>query len=140
MTTITVDAAQGLMCSDSHWSDQSSKGPVRKVFRVNGALVGLAGSLSHFEEALEHIKLTGGTRLHSKCDVTALILDGRQVKIWTAVDGLLGAPSQYAIGGGGDAARGAMMAGASAQKALAIAREIDASTSGRTRVYKLKAT
>lgn len=138
MTTITVDAALGVMCSDSHWTDQSSKGPIRKVFRINGALVGLAGSLSHFEEAVDHIKLTGGTKLHSKCDVTALILDGKQAKLWTAVDGILPAPPRYAIGGGGDAARGAMMAGASAQRALAIAREIDANTSGRTRVYKLK--
>lgn len=138
MTTITVDAYQGIMCSDSHWTDQSSRGPARKVFRINGALVGLAGSLGHFEEALEHIRLTGGSKLHSKCDVTALILDGRRVKTWAPVDGLLDAPSRYAIGGGGDAARGAMMAGASARKALAIAKEIDANTSGRTRVYKLR--
>lgn len=140
MTTITVDAAEGVMCSDSHWTDQSSRGPARKVFRVNGALVGLAGSLGHFEEALDHLRLTGGAKLHGKCDITALILDGRRVKIWTAVDGLLDAPPRYAIGGGGDAARGALMAGASAHRALAIAKEIDANTSGRTRVYKLKAT
>ena len=140
MTTIAVDAHLGVMCSDSHWMDDSSKGPVKKVFRVNGALVGLAGSLKYFEEAIEHIKLTGGSRMSGPCDLTALILDGRKVQMWTAADGLVSAPDRYAIGSGGDAARGAMLAGASASKALAIAREIDATTSGRTRVYKLKAT
>lgn len=140
MTTITVDANLGVMCSDSHWMDEAEKGPMRKVFRINGALVGLSGDLSCFDATLNYLRAGMPGHPPPKADATALILDGKRASVWTRLDGQVQVPARYAIGTGGAAARAALAAGASASKALAIAREIDATTSGRTRVYKLKAT
>lgn len=141
MTTITVDAALGIMCADSHWTDGSEKAPIRKVWRINGALVGFAGDLDAIASLRAYMR--GGCRGKPPActaNATALLLRGNQVHVWTKPDGFTPVPGRYAIGSGGPAARAALDAGASASKALAIARNIDATTSGRTRVYKLKAS
>lgn len=140
MTTITVDANAGVMCSDSHWSDGSQKGPMRKVWRINGALVGFSGNLDEIAATRAHLAAGAPGLAPKEADATALILDGRRVTVWTRGDGFVPAPSRYAIGTGGAAARAALAAGASAARAIAIVRNIDATTSGRTRVYKMKAT
>lgn len=140
MTTITVDAAAGVMCSDSHWSDGSQKGPMRKVWRINGALVGFSGNLDEIEATKAYIAAGCQGRPPPAADAVALVLDGRKVSVWTRGDGFTPVPGRYAIGTGGAAARAALAAGVSASQALAIARNIDATTSGRTRVYKLKAS
>lgn len=138
MTTITVDAALGVMCADSHWSDGTEKGPMRKVWRINGALVGLAGDLAAIEITKAYLRDGAGTVPPAGATAVALLLDGAKTFTWTRQDGFTPVPGRYAIGSGGKSARAALEAGASASKALAIARNIDANTSGRTRVYKLK--
>jgi UDP-N-acetylmuramyl tripeptide synthase len=140
MTTITVDAAAGVMCSDSHWTDGREKGPMRKVWRVNGALVGFAGNLDSIAATKAYIQAGCHGKPPAAADAVALVLDGGKVRVWTRADGFTPVPGRYAIGSGGAAARAALVAGASASQALAIARNIDATTSGRTRVYKLKAS
>ena len=137
MTTITVDAALGVMCSDSHWTDGTEKGPMRKVWRINGAQVGLSGGLEEILATRAYLASGCRGRPPPKADAIALLLDGHKTCTWTRHDGFTPVPGRYAIGTGGMAARAALEAGASASKALAIARNIDASTSGRTRVYKL---
>jgi len=137
MTTITVDAALGIMCADSHWSDGLEKGPMRKVWRINGALVGFAGALDAIEATKAYLKDGCNGKPPPQACASALLLDGTKVCTWTRLDGFTTVPGRYAIGSGGAAARAALEAGASASKALAIARNIDARTSGRTRVYKL---
>lgn len=140
MTTITVDAALGLMCSDSHWTDGVEKAPIRKVFRINGALVGFAGDLTAINDVKAYLQAGCKGKLPPQsCNATALVLDASGVRVWTRADGFTPVPGRYAIGSGGPAARAALEAGASSSKALAIARNIDATTSGRTRVYRLKA-
>ena len=138
MTTITVDAHMGIMCSDSHWSNGQEKGPMRKVWRINGALAGFAGDLDAIASTMDYLKAgcRGAPPVGATADV--LLLKGRRVRTWTCRDGFTEVPARYAIGTGGMAARAAMAAGASASRALSIARDIDATTSGRTRVYKLK--
>lgn len=138
MTTIAADATLGLMAADSHWTDQDERGPVRKVFRINGSLVGFAGSLATIGEA--RAWMAGKRSRPPSSDVSALILSGGRLRAWTPVDGYVDVPRRFAIGTGGKAARAAMLAGASCVRAVAIAREVDAGTSGRTRVYKLRTT
>ena len=136
MTTIAVDAKAGLMASDSHWTDSDECGPVRKVFRIKGSLVGFAGDLKQI--AAVRAWLAGGMRGQApRGDVTALILSPSGARVWTPLDGFIDVPHRFAVGTGGKAARAAMLAGASCSRAVAIAREVDAGTSGRTRVYRL---
>lgn len=143
MTTITVDATAGLMCSDSHWTDGTAKGPCRKVWRVNGALVGFAGDMSAIARVKAWMKAgakPGGLpqRDLMRMECEALLLQGGAVRVWTPIDGFTTVPAKWAIGTGAQAARAALEAGASASKAVAIARNIDAQTSGRTRVYRMR--
>lgn len=143
MTTITVDAAAGVMCSDSHWTDGTVKGPCRKVWRIKGALVGFAGDVDAIALAKAWMqagavegKLPMKERLRMRCE--AVLLQGSAVRVWTPLDGFTPVPGRWAIGSGAQAARAALEAGASASKAVAIARNIDAQTSGRTRVYRMR--
>lgn len=138
MTTITVDAACGVMCADSHWSDGTEKGPMRKVWRINGALVGFAGELAAIEATKAYLQAGCPGAPPPAATAVALLLDGTKTCTWTRQDGFTPVPGRYAIGSGGQAARAALEAGASASRAVAIARNIDANTSGRTRVYKLR--
>lgn len=135
MTTVAADAAAGVMAADSHWTDDNERGPIRKVWRIGDSLVGFAGTLKAILEARDWM-LAGGRKPQG--DVCALVLRGKTLQSWTPVDGYIDVPRRYAIGTGGKAARAAMMAGATCARAVAIAREIDAGTSGRTRVYKLR--
>ena len=45
MTTVAASLIEGVMCADSHWTDGDEKGPCRKVWRINGALIGFAGGM-----------------------------------------------------------------------------------------------
>ena len=45
MTTIAADLKAGLMVSDTQWNDGAEKGQTRKVYRINGELIGFAGDL-----------------------------------------------------------------------------------------------
>jgi ATP-dependent protease HslVU (ClpYQ) peptidase subunit len=139
MTTIVVDAKQGVMCADSHWTDGNEKGPMRKVWRINGALVGFSGNIDEVVATKAYIEGGLNGDPPKMAEALALVLDGNKAFAWTRGDGLVLVPGRYAIGTGGKAARAAMAAGATAQRALSIARDIDATTSGRIRVYKLKA-
>lgn len=140
MTTIVVDASAGVMCADAHWTDGTEKAPIRKVWRIDGALVGFAGDLDAIAATRAYMDAgCQGKPPAITAGATALLLRGSSAHVWTRQDGFTPVPGRYAIGTGGQAARAALDAGASASRALAIARNIDATTSGRTRVYKLKA-
>ncbi len=45
MTTILADTKLRVMVADSNFSDGDLRGPMRKVWRVRGGMVGLAGNL-----------------------------------------------------------------------------------------------
>lgn len=138
MTTIAASARLGVMASDSHWHDGDSKGPVRKVWRIRGRLVGFAGGLGDIERVKAWMRGGEKGKPAGVESVSALELTASGLRCWTIHDGWQPVPDVYAIGSGGKAARGALLAGATPQRAVDIAREIDAGTSGRTRVYKLK--
>lgn len=52
MTTVLADWHEGIMVSDSLVSDDDRKWTQRKVFRIRGALVGIAGTLTQAEQFL----------------------------------------------------------------------------------------
>lgn len=137
MTTVAASAKEGVIASDSHWQDGESKGPMRKVWRIRGRLVGFAGQLGEIERVKAWMRAGERGRVSDCSSVTALELAAPGLRCWTLSDGWQPVPDVYAIGSGGKAARGALLAGASAARAVEIARDIDAGTSGRTRVYKL---
>lgn len=56
MTTILADTRLGVMASDSRHDDEATRGTMRKVWRVRGGLIGLAGSLDKFAPFLLWIK------------------------------------------------------------------------------------
>lgn len=52
MTTILADARLGIMVADSNISDGTTAASMRKVWRVGGALVGIAGDVCEFNTFL----------------------------------------------------------------------------------------
>ena len=142
MTTIAADAKAGLMASDSMWSDGDERGPIKKIHRVRGELIGLAGDLDQINLWLKVYRAGRLTDRPEKTapDVDALRLSARGLDTWNRHEGWIPVPDRWAIGTGGKCARAAMAAGATAQRAVKIAIEIDANTNGTVRTYRLKAT
>lgn len=138
MTTIAADVKAGVMAADSDWTDGDARGVIRKVFRIRGALIGFAGTLRDIESVKAWFRDGFGGAVPDT-DVTALILRPTGISVWTALDGEHSeGSSQFAIGTGAMCARGAMLAGATCAQAVRIAIRIDATSSGRVRVYKLR--
>lgn len=139
MTTIAADSRAGVMCADSIWSDGTEKASFKKVFRVRRALVGLAGTITEIERWVADYK-AGVDIAGRKYDIQAIRLTTAGIDRWSSGDDWFHiAEPQYAIGSGGLAARAAMMAGADCKRAVQIATQIDASSGGAVRCYRLTA-
>ena len=135
MTTIAADSVAGVMCSDSFWFAGDECGVQRKVWRIHGSLIGLAGDLNHIGFWRAALKANKPLPKH---DVTVLRLSKSGIDCWTAADGWHEVhDKQFAIGTGGKAARGALAAGATCAQAVRIAADIDANTGGPVRTYRL---
>jgi ATP-dependent protease HslVU (ClpYQ) peptidase subunit len=135
MTTIAVDAKEGVMCSDSFWFNGDECGVSKKVWRVRGALLGAAGSIDHIKLWMDAYR---ANKTLPKHDVHILRLSVTGIDCWTVHDGWHSVDQpQFAIGSGGKAARAAMAAGATCKRAARIACDIDASSGGPIREYKL---
>lgn len=136
MTTIAACLKSGVMASDTQWSDGAEKGTTRKVYRINGALIGFAGDMKTIQEAREWFR-KGKASPMPRGDISALILNGR-LMTWEPENGFVDQGKQFAIGTGGAAARAAMMAGVDVKKAVSIACKIDANSGGSVRTYRVK--
>lgn len=135
MTTIAASALEGVMCSDSGWNDGDSRGTVRKVFRVRGDLIGLAGVLGDIQEWL---RVYRSKKDPSGRNVTAIRLTpAGHIDTWAGGAWCRMEEKFFAIGTGAMAARGAMMAGASCKQAAMIATKIDAGSFGPVRTYRV---
>ena len=121
------------MCSDSHWSDGDQCGPMRKVWRIKGALYGLAGDLTEVKRWREDV--ANGRESKSKAAVLRLSEQG--VLTWDAINGWVDVGKTFAIGSGGKVARGALAAGATCRRSVVIACSIDAGSGGAVRSYRL---
>jgi ATP-dependent protease HslVU (ClpYQ) peptidase subunit len=137
MTTIAASVADGVMCSDSNWTDGDSCGTTRKVHRVRGELIGLAGDLCEHQAWLADYR--AGRKLSPK-HINAIRLSSTGLSVWDCPNGWTDVGKQFAIGSGGKVARGALAAGATCRQAVRIAVDIDAGTGGRVRQYKLRTT
>jgi ATP-dependent protease HslVU (ClpYQ) peptidase subunit len=136
VTTIAADLQSGTMASDSQWSDGAEKGTTRKVYRINGALIGFAGDWDLIAKALIWFR-KGKEGPCPRGEISALILNGK-LTTWEPENGFMDQGRQFAIGTGGAAARAAMMAGVDVRKAVSIACKIDAQSGGPVRTYRVK--
>ena len=135
-----ADSAQGIMVCDSVASDQVRAWTTRKVFRVHGALIGLAGQLDQFGVFLAWAKTAFQDSPPKLGNIDALVLtpsgllnfagSGLPIKVHSG---------RQAIGTGAMAAMAAYEAlgWQDARKAVTIACRHDANSRAPVRVYKL---
>jgi hypothetical protein len=132
MTTIVGDARSGLMVSDSMCSWSGRWWPATKLYRVRGGILGCAGSTPDIEKMIGwYMAGCPKKKPRGELDCNGLIL--RPTGLY-AVDAYcqetLIELGFFAIGSGGDAALGALHAGASPRRAAEIAAEVDTNSSG----------
>lgn len=143
MTTVATDgvtiAADGRTTAGNEIVNDST----RKIHRLpDGSVVAEAGTCTASITAIEELSdamLEGRPPKFAKGEYTLLRLraDGKAVIYWgelTPVE----VPTPYAIGSGGEFARGAMAYGASAAVAVRIATKLDSKSGGRVRSMKPK--
>lgn len=141
MTTIASDAKRGVMAADSMTSTSDSWWPSTKVHRVPGALIGGAGeaaSIRQFVTWFSDGQRSPRPRISD--NFCALVLTAEGLCYWAS--NLVPEPIErgfHAIGSGGNAALGALLAGANVQKAVQIACQVDTSSGGEVVVHRLKA-
>lgn len=115
-----------------------------KIARHRGALYGCAGDADAIAEFFALLRegrawawLSDWGRKGPSFECLVLARDGLYYMEQNLVKGEpLGEP-QYAIGSGGDAARGAMRMRATPRQAVHVAAAIDPFTGGKVRVYSL---
>jgi ATP-dependent protease HslVU (ClpYQ) peptidase subunit len=130
MTTVTFK--DGIMAADSRQShtyiDQVE---AKKIYIVNGDVIGLAGSLADFPKFLKWYKQEKnniGDIIESKHEITNIeALVHHKGKLYHFDENCIAIPmgNIAAIGSGGEAAMGAMLAGVSAPEAVKIACQLD---------------
>lgn len=141
MTTIAVRGTA--IAADTQATDGNGikTTTARKIFEVNGGLVGLAGDLSDamvFVEWLRNPKKARKPEAHSEFGALELRADGK-VYMWNpTLHALLIEDEYYAIGSGAPIAMGAMFVGATAEQAVRAAIKFDAYTSGGIAVAQLR--
>jgi hypothetical protein len=140
MTTICADAPRGMMACDSMTSTSDSWWPSTKVYRAGDALIGGAGEAASVRQFVTWY--ADGQRLPRPKiadNFCALVLSKEGLSYWAS--NLVPEPIErgfHAIGSGGNAALGAMLAGANAKRAVEIACEVDTSSGGEVVLHKLK--
>lgn len=140
MTTIAWDGET--LASDSRASDDAiEQHSCRKLFRVGETLIGISGDL---EEAYEFVAwVRRGEVVDEKPrgfkDLSAIVIrpNGRAFEYGVRC---MPVPSARltAAGTGRCFALGAMLAGASAVEAVAIAKRLDPNSGGRTQTMRLR--
>jgi hypothetical protein len=139
MTTVLCDARLGVMVSDSAWNDGECVGRMRKVWRVNGSLIGVSGHLDQFTPFLLWVR-DGMQHPPPKISMSALMLSKDGILHFAASSTPFPVQGHYeAIGSGAMAAKSAHEAlGCSdPRKAVQIVCRHDQNSRGPVRVYRL---
>lgn len=140
MTTIAADARKGLMACDSMTSTGDSWWPSTKVHRVADALIGGAGEAASIRQfASWYADGQRSPKPKIGDNFCALVLSREGLFYWAS--NLVPEPIErgfHAIGSGGNAALGALLAGAQVKRAVEIATEVDTSSGGEVVLHKLK--
>lgn len=140
MTTVLADWHQGIMVSDSGVSDSDRQWSQRKVWRVRGSLVGVAGTLSQAEQFLAWYRRGCLDKPPKLDEFSGLVL---------SPDGLLHyanshiplpiASGREAIGSGAKAAMVGyqLLAWQDARRVVRVVCEHDAGSRAPVRLYRL---
>jgi len=145
MTTVAYNSRERMMAADSSAIDRGTHVVVAtKMWRAGGGLIGMAGTILHFEPFVRWIMNTDGddTDAYPRGDFDAIVVSpagrislyeggGPDPIVWR------GAP-YVAIGSGGPLALVAMDAGADVRKAVRLAVARDTNSKPPVRVMRLK--
>lgn len=147
MTTIV--ATPQALYSDSNVTDGTAVFSAQKIYRLRGKLVGCAGDgpmigffLDAFKRGTKRVKMSPEYKAsipEDERDFSALIVD--EHGMWHLDNTFTADLVQelfMAVGTGADAARGAMMAGATPEEAIEIACKIDSASRGPVQALFLK--
>lgn len=136
MTTIV--GTPDCLVADSRCSDSDQQWLVEKVVRIGGALYATAGGAADGERFYSWIRRgKRGKRpaVDDSFDALALTKDG--LFLFDSEMYPMKLLNEHAIGSGAKAARGALLAGAPPVRAVEIACQVDAGSSGPVRVFYL---
>jgi hypothetical protein len=144
MTTIAVDSKERVMCSDSFWTDGTSCGYTKKIFRIRGDLLGGAGTTKILDAWFDAYKAGEGlSKIRGDIHILRLKKNGK-IDEWSENNGWSDIEQpQFSIGTGGQAARAAMAAfvkatgSANCAKAVRIVSDVVADCGGPIRTYRL---
>lgn len=137
MTTIAADAKG--MVTDSQATDEDQKWSIRKVERINGALVATAGDVASGERFYHWLRKNKKTKKPEvTMDFYAMVLTKEGLYLYDSNLYPMPLIGMHAIGSGAKAARGAFIAGADLQRCVEIACEVDAGSSLPVQVYNLE--
>lgn len=134
MTTIAACVIEGVMCSDSGWTDGTSRGAAKKIFRIRGELLGFSGNLDEIQPWIEDYRRELDP---SGNNVQALRLSGGQLSYWILGSWMNVLEPFFAIGSGAMAARAAMDRGATVRESVKTAIKYDAGSFGPVRTYRV---
>lgn len=138
MTTIVCDGHT--MCGDTQLTgDDGQVSVVRKVFKVHGTLLGIAGTYDDCMQFVEWFK-GGGHGKVKLDDVSAIMLrpNGHMLYFDGSSHPYRIRDKFTAIGSGSSAALGAMHMGASPKQAVAVASKVDSYTGGKITTRTIK--
>ena len=138
MTTIFADVKTGVMVCDSKCTTGTSWYPITKVFRMDGELIGLAGSVKECQTYRKWYE-NGKKGPRPKLENFAALTLSKEGLFDHGTDGLILLVERgfHGIGSGGDMATAAFMAGADPVNSVRIACEIDAQSGGEIHTHKL---
>lgn len=130
MTTIACDRVT--MASDSMCADNQSFCSVAKIFRIRGALVGVAGTFAPCAAFINWLRSKDEDQEPPDMEgVYALLLNHEGIWMYDAHPTPFEVKDGFAaIGSGCQAALAAMHCGASPQMAVKVAAKVDANTGG----------
>lgn len=140
MTCIAADARAGIMVSDSRCTSGETWYPITKVFRVRNEIVGFAGDVKIGQRWLKWYRGDRRTPVGKLGDefIGLILRDGELFEACSNGLELRIERKFHAVGSGGHAALGAMLAGASAEQSVAIACDIDTGCGGEIQTFTFK--
>ena len=138
MSTVVVSRKKGEMSGDTHATDGSSYFNTRKVFYVNGSLVGVIGQAEDILAFVEYVK-DPQEPPEVGDDFQALVLKkDKKLYMYESIDKpIIVMDDWYAIGSGSQVARYIMRKKGTTEEAVKAAIEVDDATGGTVHTVRL---